>query len=49
MSKDKELATLVLTWWKEHEDDVTSTEGAEYNLYDDEPLFVTKAKELLNA
>ena len=40
------LIKSVLDWWKEHEYDTGTTEDDEYNVYDEEPDFVKKAKEL---
>lgn len=40
----QELINSVLEWWKIHECD-TSPDG-EYNVYNSEPEFVTKAKKL---
>lgn len=41
-----ELANLVKEWWKQHEYDTTGDYG-EYNVYNYEPKFVTKAKEII--
>lgn len=35
-----------LEWWKVHQYDVDCREHGEYNLYDDDPNFVTIAKDL---
>jgi len=43
---ETKLIKRVLEWWKEHKHDVDSDEDDEYNRYDDEPDFVTIAKEL---
>lgn len=45
-----ELAEAVKTWWEAHKFDVTvggGEEYEEYNVFDDEPDFVTKAKEII--
>lgn len=42
-----ELANAVLKWWEEHKYDVDiSQEGEEYNRYDEEPEFVSIAKQI---
>ncbi len=41
-----ELVQEVLLWWKEHEYDVKYSEDEEYNVYDEEPRFVTIAKKI---
>lgn len=38
------LVVAVLNWWHEHQYDTYSADGEEYNMYDDEPEFVTIAK-----
>ena len=41
----KSLVKLVLEWWEEHQYDCRyHGDGEEYNIYDEEPAFVTLAK-----
>lgn len=40
------LIDTVLNWWKEHEYDCCSNGEEEFNVYDDEPEFVTLAKKI---
>lgn len=40
-----ELTTMILSWWENAQYETTGPWG-EYNVYDDEPDFVKKAKEL---
>lgn len=42
------LIDEVLRWWKEHQYDCSSDREDERNLYDEEPEFVSLAKELRN-
>jgi len=43
----KELVDCILEWWEEHQYDCHNTYEEEYeNDFDDEPIFVVKAKEL---
>ena len=44
--KTKELANAVKDWWEQHKYDVTGEHG-DWNVFDEEPEFVTKAKEML--
>jgi len=44
--KARELAESIKDWWKVHKYDVTGDHG-ERNVYDDEPEFVSKAKEII--
>lgn len=39
----KKLVSYILDWWKEHEYDTTGDYG-EYNVYNSDPSFVTKAQ-----
>jgi hypothetical protein len=39
----KKLVAYILDWWDEHQYDTTGEYG-EYNVYDNEPSFVVKAK-----
>lgn len=43
IKKSISLCDSVLEWWEEHRHDATGDYG-EYNVYDEEPEFVTKAK-----
>lgn len=46
-----ELAQLVMDWWEEHKDDMyidSLDSDCDYKLYEEEPEFVAKAKELIN-
>ena len=44
----KKLVKSILKWWEEHRFDTYSDNyGEEYNIYDEEPEFVTLAKKLL--
>jgi len=45
--EDKILAEMVLDWWNEHQYDTDRT--GEYNVYDETPEFVKKAKEILKS
>lgn len=48
MNDTIELAKAVLDWWSIHQYDVhRSSDGEEYNTYDEEPLFVSIAKQIL--
>lgn len=38
------LINYVLDWWKKAQYDVRVSHGEEYNVYDNEPSFVVKAK-----
>jgi len=40
------LAESIKTWWEDHRTDTCGDYG-EYNVYSDEPVFVTIAKEVL--
>ena len=42
----RNLAQMILNWWQEHQYD-TDPSG-EYNVYEETPEFVKKAKEILN-
>lgn len=41
-----DLANCIKDWWEDHKYDVTGERG-EWNLYDDEPKFVTMAKAII--
>lgn len=43
---NKLLVEEVLKWWKEHEYDTYDDQYEEYNVYNDDPKFVTIAKRL---
>lgn len=43
------LIVEVLKWWKEHEYDTVAGAEDEFNVYDDEPIFVTLTKQLNQA
>jgi hypothetical protein len=45
-TSDKQLAESVKNWWEEHKTDANGIND-EYNVYDDEPECVTKAKEII--
>ena len=45
MSDCPKLVDTVLSWWEEHKHDTTGYRG-EYNVYDNEPEFVTIAKSI---
>lgn len=48
MNKGKLLASLVLNWWEYHQfDTVDGGDGDDYNVFDEEPEFITLAKEIL--
>lgn len=40
------LAECIKTWWEDHKFDTCGDYG-DYNVYDDEPKFVTLAKDVL--
>ena len=40
-----ELTKAIMEWWKEHQFDTTGEHG-DYNVYSDEPDFVSIAREL---
>lgn len=44
--KTEDLIDTILIWWKEHECDCHSSGGEDYNVYNGEPDFVKKAKEI---
>ena len=46
MDKAVELAELVKVWWEKHKYDVYG-EFDYINVYDDEPEFITMAKEII--
>ncbi|MFC3216474.1 MULTISPECIES: hypothetical protein [Sphingomonadaceae] len=41
-----DLANCIKDWWQQHKFDTTGERG-EWNLYDDEPEFVTMAKRII--
>lgn len=45
-NKARELAQSIKDWWEAHKYDTTGDYG-EWNVYDEEPDFVSKAKEIL--
>lgn len=49
MEENLKLANAVMAWWKNHEFDVYQTEDDEYNVFDDEPEFVTIARKIIEA
>jgi hypothetical protein len=42
------LAKAVMAWWKNHEFDTYQTEDDEYNVFDDEPEFITIARKIID-
>ena len=44
--KVKVLTDSIKEWWENHQYDVDVADGEEMNVYDEEPDFVKKAKEL---
>lgn len=42
----EELKSAILEWWSQHEYDIFMIDEEEYNIFDDEPEFVTLAKKL---
>lgn len=43
-NESKSLVESILKWWNEHQYD--TCENGEYNIYDEEPKFVTIAKRM---
>jgi len=44
--KVKKFIKSIKSWWEEHQHDTINTDDDQYNLYDEEPDFVVKMKEL---
>ena len=44
MTTKKQVIDMILTWWNEHKYDTFGTADDEYNVYNEEPPFVTWAK-----
>jgi hypothetical protein len=44
----EELAQTVLSWWEEHQYDVMSEDGEEWNVFHTKPEFIKLAEQFLN-